>query len=313
MYNACDVGTIADFFGCSAISIYQQAYKIRLKKEKKITGRQWSDDHKRIMFELWPDKNEIAQRVGRSVNTVSEYARRNGLKTGIAAKREWTKEEDDLLQELYLSVGRGKVSKKMGLSEHVVRGRIEKLGIEAPKRERKKRWLKSVPNWTSGEVELLKYVYPTLQNYELEKLFKRKFGTICAKAKSLGLSKAEDFIADIHVIGSRNKYRDIYLNHKQLFQLKRMHHKLRKAIKKTNPEPKCRHEYKGERKWTEAEERFIIDNRNLTYADMAKYLDRSFPSIASRVQVLLRKGEIQPISTPRYNKNRASNGRFKNE
>ena len=185
MYNTCDVADIAAYFKCSIASIYAKANKIGLKKGKKITGRPWSEEHEKIMFDLWPDKKEIAVQVGRSVNTVTEHARKNGLNMGFTPRRKWTQDEDKLLCELYPTIGRKQTSIRMGIPEEQVKSRAKTQNLRSANND-----------WSDADIALLKEKFPVCNRAELEHLFSRPAVNIYAKADSLDIRKDDDYISD---------------------------------------------------------------------------------------------------------------------
>lgn len=188
MYSTREVDDIAAYFGCSKGSIYNRACIIGLKKRNRVHGRPWSAEHYNIMLELWPNKEEIARCVGRSVDTIAEHARKNGLKIGYTPKRKWTPDEDTLLRELYPVIGRKQTAIQMGIAEQQIKTRAKRIGLRA------ENW-----HWSADEVALLKEKFPTCDMDELEVIFNRSRRCINAKAFKIGLAKSKDFISDASI------------------------------------------------------------------------------------------------------------------
>ena len=89
----------------------------------------WSDEHNRIMLELWPCTKEIAKRVGRNEKAVCERARLRGLRKGTQSQKyNWTEEKEEELRKYYPVLGRKQTAMKIGVPEVSVKRRAKTLG-----------------------------------------------------------------------------------------------------------------------------------------------------------------------------------------
>ena len=207
----------------------------------------------------------------------------------------WTQEHTDKLREWYYTREVSEIAGCFGCSIATVYNHIEKLGMNRKKRD-----------WTDGEITTLQRMYPTAQRKELESALGRKFGAIHAKAKSLGIKKDKDFLADAFVVGTTNRNKALYMKNPNLIRLKRAHRMLVNAI----PKKKCKHEFKGAKKWSNAETAYLVQHHGqMSFETMAKSLGRTHPSIASKVLKLQRNGILGRLPHRTYTE-QGSDGRF---
>ena len=140
-------------------------------------------------------------------------------------------------------------------------------------------------------------------------MFNRKIGAIHAKARSVDIRKSEEYISEMNAIGSANKYRDAYRNNPELMQLKVAQSRLNKVIEKNRKKQK--HEFKGYRRWSDAEKKFLMDHYELLRAEeIAKRLGRSYSSVISIVRKMRINGQNIEYLPHRNYADKGNNGRF---
>ena len=108
-----------------------------MAKNRRGRGREWTAKEVVLLKELYPECpfDEIAKRLGRSVNAVKQRAYSLGLKRKSYLEKLWTAEELRMLREQYpVCESTRELAKKIGRPWGSVRQIASNLGISNKKR-----------------------------------------------------------------------------------------------------------------------------------------------------------------------------------
>lgn len=135
-----------------------------------------------MVGELYKTKSctEIAKIVPHSANSVRDIVKKNRFqKEGYW----WSKEKVQFLKDNFETMPYSEMSKRLGLSEGAVRGKLNDL-----------RLVKQIP-WTKNEMDYLRKYYGKMSNSEIANHLNRSLNSVGLKARKLNL-KASPYHCD---------------------------------------------------------------------------------------------------------------------
>lgn len=98
-------------------------------------------------------------------------------------KNTWTEKEIEILRANYLTKSHKEIARLLfGRTEMAVKGKCKKLGF-----------VKSKFKWTSGNIEIVKRLYPTTKTEIIAEKVGCNLSIVYKKARFLGLKKTEEF------------------------------------------------------------------------------------------------------------------------
>ena len=136
---------------------------------------------------------QLSQVLGKTPSSIYKMANQMGLKktkgSGCGSKKEWSKEEDQLLRALYSSRTPEELSIELKRSVGAIYTRAQKLNL---KREDKTGKYFNFQNpWTDGEIEVLKKIGDRLSLGDVAKLLNRSYESVRHKRDQLGIKHIE--------------------------------------------------------------------------------------------------------------------------
>lgn len=173
---------LAAGFGRPEWGIIGKARELALKKDYTDGYRRrqsldvvpWSTTEINMLRKLYPTtpNEEIAEKIGRTLDAIHMKARRLGLR-----KMEfWAKEEDELLKKLYQRLRYDHLAELLGRTTSSIMTRTNTLGLE-----------RKVGNWTEDETNFLKNSYSEMDFCVIAKKLGRTEATVAQKASRIGL------------------------------------------------------------------------------------------------------------------------------
>lgn len=171
-------------FGRPVWGIIGKARSLDLKKDYARGYRRqscmnpmsWSGNEEELLAELFSTtpNEEIAKKIGRSLDAIANKARKLGLR-----KMEfWSKEEDDLLKKLYKKSSYEQLAQRLGRTRGATQIRVIVLGLEC-----------KVDDWTEDENDFLRNNYRAMGYQAIAEHLGRTYGAVAARAKRIGIIK----------------------------------------------------------------------------------------------------------------------------
>lgn len=136
----------------------------------------WSQREENLLAELFATtpNEEIAERIGRSLDAIANKARKMGLR-----KMEfWSEDEDTLLKRLYKKLSYAQLAQQLERTKSAVQIRVAVLGLEC-----------KVDNWTENEIDFLEKSYLQMTYRQIGEKLGRTWTAVAAKAERAGLTK----------------------------------------------------------------------------------------------------------------------------
>jgi len=132
----------------------------------------WSDREETLLAEMFPvnPNEEIAEKMGRSLGSIDNKARKMGLRK----MKFWSEDEDKLLKKLYTKLSYEQLAYRLGRTKGAVQIRVIVLNLKC-----------KVANWTDGEIDFLKKSHPQMTYYQIAKRLGRTWKAVAAKAKRI--------------------------------------------------------------------------------------------------------------------------------
>lgn len=97
-------------------------------------AKAWSKDEVKLLKKLFPnrDRQETADRLGRSLPSVNNKAQRLGIKTKRPPR--WSKDKDKLLKKLYPNISTNIIAEQFGRSAQSIRQRAYRIELKKTKK-----------------------------------------------------------------------------------------------------------------------------------------------------------------------------------
>jgi len=150
---------VAEKLNHSAGAVSRLASRLGLKKSKRYLRsigqvsepRKWSQKEVKLLKKLnhSQSRQEIAEKLGRSLATVSQKALRLGLKKKEIMK--WTNEEIETIRQLYGKVTALEIARELDRSAQSVRQKAHRLGLRKRKTYRRYKTAGRIPG--AGEAQ----------------------------------------------------------------------------------------------------------------------------------------------------------------
>jgi hypothetical protein len=136
----------------------------------------WSENEEELLAELFSTttNEEIAKKIGRSLDSIANKARKMGLRK----IKFWSKEEDDMLKKLYRKLSYEQLALRLERTSGAMQIRIIVLGLES-----------KVDNWTEDETDFLRKNYRAMSYHAIAEQLGRTYGAVAARAKRIGIIK----------------------------------------------------------------------------------------------------------------------------
>lgn len=151
-------------------------YAGRYRRQLCTAPAPWSGEEKNLLTKLFPTtpNEEIAERIGRSLDAIVSKARRMKLRKMDF----WTEAEDELLRKFYKELSYEQLSRCLGRSSGAIQIRVIVSGLEC-----------KVDNWTEEEIDFLKKSYSQMTYPQIAQKLGRTLAAVAAKAEKLGFRK----------------------------------------------------------------------------------------------------------------------------
>jgi hypothetical protein len=175
---------LAVIYGRSVWGVTGKARELNLKKDytgsyqrqSPLSCAKWSTKEMGLLRKLFltTANEEIAERIGRSLDAIANKARKMGLR-----KIEfWSQWEDNLIIKLYKTLTFEELAGRLGRTTGSVKIRTIKLGLEC-----------KVENWTEAESDFLRRNYHTMGYQAIAEHLGRTYDAVAAKASRIGIKK----------------------------------------------------------------------------------------------------------------------------
>lgn len=174
---------------------------------------EWSDEEVKILMEEYPTSNtrELAREMERSAQSLRNKAKNLGLKKDedwlrksrtevIRNRREWSREEVEILKKEYPHKTARAIGEKINRSPVAVRRKANYMGLKKSKKRKDELRAETVGYkcWTEDEERFLKENYSILPRNDLEEKLGRDWSAIRSKAKKLGVKRNEAYVEAIN-------------------------------------------------------------------------------------------------------------------
>ena len=136
----------------------------------------WSENEEELLVELFSTttNEEIAKKIGRSLDSIANKARKMGLRK----IKFWSKEEDDMLEKLYKKLSYEQLALRLERTRVATQILVIVLGLES-----------KVDNWTEDEIDFLRRNHSTMSYQAIAENLGRTYGAIVARAGRMGIAK----------------------------------------------------------------------------------------------------------------------------
>ncbi|MCK5172872.1 MAG: hypothetical protein KAR47_05740 [Planctomycetes bacterium] len=154
----------------------EKNYADGYRRQSCLNPMPWSSNEVERLAKLFPTtpNEEIAERIGRSLDAIANKARKMGLR-----KMEfWSEEEDKLLKKLYKKLSYEQLARRLGRTRGATQIRVIVLGLEC-----------KVDKWTEDEIDFLKKTYLQMTYHQIAQKLGRTWPAVAAKAENMGFIK----------------------------------------------------------------------------------------------------------------------------
>ncbi len=186
LYDHRSTKELALRFNCTAREIEARRRHLRLRRPDTISvPRRWSEAEDALLRELAgsTDRKEIAQRLGRSRQAVTDRADRLGVMCGDDKLRRWQPEEDNILRSLWKQASVAELAAQLGRTVLGVRHRLQKLDLV------ERRSTQTPKAWTEEDSQALVTLYGKMPYEEIAARLGRTVVSVASQAYRTGLTR----------------------------------------------------------------------------------------------------------------------------
>ena len=130
-------------------------------------------------------RKQLAEALGRTVNTVQDRACKLGLTRQHTPSKRWSKKEEEFLRQQVGRMTKEELARKLGRSYNSVAGKIQMMGLSGSRSAGGRGGKGKV--WSGEEEDLLRQKYATESIEELARLLGRSVNSIRGKIRMMGL------------------------------------------------------------------------------------------------------------------------------